>query len=138
TGISGLLLQYTGDKTPRLSINGADVLLTAGTFLVRATTKDRLEIAALAGSAKVAALGGSVSVAAGQWVRIRLGGQNGLMVASPPPTPTSYPFAAVDGAPVELLPGALACTVGLPANAPANKAAIRVGPGTERGSLLFM
>ncbi len=133
---SGLLLQLSGDQTAHILVNGADLTLSSATLFLRATPKDRLDVAAITGTATVTAMGGSATINASEWVRLRLGGKDGLSVASGPNVKTKYSFAVVDGAPVALLPGGVPCTVGLPtANA---RATVRVGPGEERGSLFFM
>lgn len=137
---SGLLLQLAGDKadqTAHLSINGADVELSSAILYARATPKDRLEIAAIAGSATITALGSSVTLNAGEWVRIRLGGKDGLNVIAAPTAKTDFPFAVIDGTPINALPEAMPCTVGLPADSK-GRVPVRVGPGDERGSLFFM
>ncbi len=133
---NGLLLQLSGEKTAHLLINGADLAFSEGTLFVRATPRDRLEIAALSGGAMVTAMGSAVTLSAGDWTRVRLGGKDGLTASAAPTVKTKFPFAAVDGAPVAALPGALACTVGLPTSTA--RIAVRVGPGQERGSLFFM
>jgi hypothetical protein len=43
----------------------------------------------------------------------------------------------IDGTPINALPEAMPCTVGLPADSK-GRVAVRVGPGEERGSLFFM
>jgi hypothetical protein len=144
---SGMLLQLTQDaqnasaKPARLMVNGVDLTITSGTMYLRATPKDRLEIAAVNGSATVSALGGSVTLNTGEWVRVRLGGTDGLLAAAVPGAKSKFPFALIDGAPVNALPTALQCMVGLPAtptSAANARVTVRVGPGKDRGSLFFM
>ncbi len=137
---SGLLLQFAGDQPVRLLVNGADVIFKSATLLLRATPKDRLEIAVINGATTVAAQGSSIDLNAGEWVRLRLGGADGLMVSAPAATKTKYTFAAIDYAPLGLLAQPVSCTVGLPANSKQNTddQSVRVGPGKERGSLFFM
>lgn len=137
---SGLLLQLTGgknDQTAALSINGADVEMSSALLYARATPKDRLEIAAIAGSATISALGSSVTLNAGEWVRIRLGGKDGLNVIAAPTAKANLPFAVIDGTPTSALPEDMPCTVGLPTDSK-GRVVVRVGPGEERGSLFFM
>jgi len=134
---SGLLLQLAGDKTARLSINGADITFAAATLAVRVTAKDRLDVAALTGSAAVNALGSSITINAGEWTRLRVGGKDGVTVTAGPTSKAAYPFAQIDGAPVSLLGESVACTVGLSASAK-DRVTVRVGPGDERGSIFYM
>ncbi len=134
---SGLLLQLAGDKSARLSINGADISFSTATLAVRATAKDRLDIAALTGSAAVSALGNTITINAGEWTRLRIGGKDGVTVIAGPTTKTTSPFAHIDGAPVAMLGESVACTVGLPGSAK-DRVTVRVGPGDERGPLFFM
>src|SRR5579859_880983 len=133
---SGLLLQSSADQTAHLLVNGVDVAFNAASVLIRATPKDRLEIAALSGKVTVSRDKDDLTLNSGTWTRIRLGGKDGLTTTTTPPAPTAYTFAAIDGAPLDLLPDALTCTVGVPAGG--HQAAVRVGPGAERGGLFFM
>jgi hypothetical protein len=137
---SGLLLQRSAEDTARLSVNGADLTFDDATIMVRATPKDRLEIAVLTGNATVAALGSILPLKAGEWVRLYIGGTDGLIVSAPPASKSSYTFAVVDGAPVNLLTQPINCTVGLPTGSKTgtNEQAVRVGPGKERGSLFYL
>jgi len=144
---SGMLLQLTQDtqnantKPARLMVNGVDLTLTSGTVYLRATPKDRLEIAAVNGSATASVLGGTITLNAGEWVRVRLGGTDGLMAIAGPNAKSRFPYALIDGAPVNALPTTMQCTVGLPAtptSAANGRVTVRVGPGKDRGSLFFM
>src|SRR5258708_9556573 len=89
---SGLLVQSSGDKAARLLVNGVEISLTSATILIRATPKDHVEIAVLAGKATATALGNSSDLVAGQWVRAKLGGAEGLMARAPVSDPIPYTF----------------------------------------------
>lgn len=130
---SGLLLQYAGETTASVVINEATVEFNDATLLVTAMAHDGLEVKVLAGSATVTARGIPQETGVGAGVRVNLGGDEGhLPIAAPVAMPT-YAFPDVAYAPVDLLPGRIACMVGVPA--PGADVALRVGPGVQRGEL---
>jgi uncharacterized protein YgiM (DUF1202 family) len=133
---SGLLLQYTGEETARLIVNGVTLVFSDATLLVRAGANASLDVTALTGSATVSAHGGSQQISADTMAQVGLGGESGLIPVQMPTLVQSVAFATMSNVPVTLLPNAMTCMVGLPA--PDAKAILRVGPGEQRGTLSNM
>jgi uncharacterized protein YraI len=130
---SGLLLQYAGEQPASLQIDQVGLEFTDATLLLTAGANDALEVKALSGSGTVTARGIPEQVSAGGAVRVSLGGEDGLTPSAAPVVLRSYPFPDVAYAPIGLLPGQIACMVGLPASGA--DVLLRVGPGTQRGEL---
>jgi len=133
---SGLLLQYSGEEVAELQVNNVKLEFSDATLLLHSTPGETLEVLALAGSATVTARGIPQEVSTGRAVEVDLGGEDGLTPAAPPDVVGSYAFPSVANVPVSLLPGTMACLVGL-ADANAD-VTLRVGPGTQRGVLADM
>jgi hypothetical protein len=131
---SGLLLQYTGEETARLMVNGVTLAFADASLLVRANAT--LDVIALTGSATVSAHGGSQEASAGSMVQVGLGGESGLIPTKTPTLVQNVAFFNMAHVPVNLLPNTMSCMVGLPAQDA--KAILRVGPGEQRGTLSNM
>jgi hypothetical protein len=130
---SGLLLQYAGEQAATLEVNQVTLEFSNATLLLTASANDVLEVKALAGSATVTARGIPETVDGGGAARVNLGGEDGLTPQAPPAIQNSYAFADVAYAPLDLLPNAMSCMVGL-ADSGAD-VQMRVGPGDQRGLL---
>ncbi len=130
---SGLLLQYVGEQAATIQVNQVNLEFSDATLLLTASANDALEVKALAGSAIVTARGIPETVSVGGAARVTLGGDDGLTPQAPPAIQDSYAFADVASAPVDLLPNAMSCMVGL-ADSGAD-VQLRVGPGEQRGLL---
>lgn len=130
---SGLLLQYSGAETANVQVNQVTLEFSDATLLVTAAAGDALEVKVLAGTVTATARGVPQDAAVGQGVRVALSGADGLTPAAAPTTLAAYPFPAMAYAPLDLLPGSVACMVGVPAQG--QDVALRVGPGANRGEL---
>jgi len=130
---SGLLLQFPGDAAASVMVNEVSLEFANATVLLHATPDDVLEVMTLAGSGTVTARGIPEDIAEGEAVQVSLGGDDSLTPTVPPVAVGGYAFPKVTNAPVSLLPGKIACMVGLP-SATAN-VTTRVGPGEQRGDL---
>jgi uncharacterized protein YraI len=130
---SGLLLQYAGEQAARLQVNQVSVEFADATVLVTSTPNDALEVKVLSGAVTATARGIPQEAVVGGAVRVILGGEDGLTPTAAPFALRSYAFPDVAFAPLGLLPGSMACMVGLP-SATAD-VQLRVGPGTQRGAL---
>jgi hypothetical protein len=130
---SGVLLQYVGDQAAMLQVNQVTLEFSSATLLLTASPNDALEVKALAGSATVTARGIPENLDVGGAARVHLGGDDGLTPQAPPEIQNSYAFADVAYAPLDLLPDAMSCMVGL-ADSSAD-VQMRVGPGEQRGLL---
>ncbi len=119
-GSAGLLIQTAGEGTAHLQINGVDVALADGTLLVQAAPDDALQIVVLDGSAIAA----GTPVEGGALVRVETGADS-----AEPEVVSPFAFATLEGAPVDLLPEALVCTVGLSNGA--DTVAFYAGPGED-------
>lgn len=130
---SGLLLQYTGDDVASVVINETTVEFKNATLLVSAVANDSLDVKVMAGVVTVTARGIPQEAAIGEGVRVNLGGEDGLMPIAAPVAIATFAFPEMAYAPLDLLPGNIACIVGVPdRNA---DVALRVGPGAQRGEI---
>lgn len=129
---SGLLLQYAGEQAASLQINQVNLEFANATLLLSASANGALDVKALAGSATVTARGIPENVELGAVVSVALGGDDGLTPQAAPARQGEFAFADVAYAPLGLLPGVMACVVGLPDGADVQ---MRVGPGEQRGLL---
>lgn len=130
---SGLLLQYSGDQPAQVQVNQVSLEFSDATLLITARANDSLAIRVLDGSSRVIARGVPEQADEGEQVSVSLGGEDGLTPQAAPVGGGPYSFAEVAYAPVSLLPGTLACRVGLPSDDA--RVVLRVGPGTQRGEL---
>lgn len=133
---SGLLVQYVGENSARLTINGVGVEFSGAAFTVTAAPNETLDVRVLTGAVTVTAGGVSEDVAAGKAVQVRLGGEDGMTASAPPNAPGNYAFLDMVDVPVSLLSGDMVCTVGLPEISADIR--LRVGPGDQRGELAQM
>jgi hypothetical protein len=116
-----------------LQVNQVTLDFSNVTLLLTASANDALEVKALAGSATVTARGIPETVSVGGAARVNLGGEDGLTPQAPPAVQNSYAFADVAYAPLDLLPNAMSCMVGLADSGV--DVQMRVGPGDQRGLL---
>lgn len=132
---SGLLIELDGDRTANLLVNGVNLALAKGVLLARAAPKDNLDIMAITGTATIKAYGTEVELNAGESVKVRLGGQDGLIAVAAPRQKAPYAFAALVGAPVTVLSGAMPCIAGVMSATP--RVVVRSGPGVKEFTSLF-
>jgi len=132
---AGLLLQHDGDPAS-LTVNGMTLEIARGTVLLSARPGEALEVRALDGSAAVRSRGASRELAAGGGLRVTLGGADGLTAQGTPQPTLDFAFPTAAAAPLDLLPAAPACLVGLPQAGA--EVTLRVGPGEQRGILARM
>lgn len=130
---SGLLLDYSGADPARLQINQIDLEIAGGLWFVAAAENDAAAITVLSGEGTVTARGVDRAAAAGDTIRVSLGGDDGLTPLAAPEVGPSLAFTVVANLPLDLAPTQLACRVGLPAGSA--RVAMRVGPGSGRGEL---
>lgn len=133
---SGLLLQYAGETAASLQIDGVTLEFANAALLVKAAPGESLVVMALDGSATVTARGIPQEVTAGRAARVSLAGGDGLTPAGAPVAAASFAVAEAATAPLSVLPGSLACWVGVAD--PAAAVVLRVGPGEQRGTLANM
>lgn len=114
-GSVGLLVQYAGEETTRLQINGVDLTFAAVTLLVHAQPEETLEFNVLAGELNLQALDENITAATGEIVRLELGGDSGLEVVAAPEVQPAYPFAIAQDLPLALVSEEpLTCIAGVP------------------------
>ena len=100
-GSSGLLVAYDGESATQLQINSVDVEFDAGTFLVRATTDDMLEIQVIDNTnVEVDTPDGHVAAKTGESIEIPLGGDDGLSPVAEAVLAPSFSFASVVNVPL--------------------------------------
>lgn len=132
---SGLMLQYTGEETARLIINGATLEFADATLIVNAVPGGSLDVMVLAGSVSVSARGIAEEASSGDTVSVSLGGDDGLTAAAVPSS-GGFGFAEIAYQPVGLLPGTMSCVVGV--IDPGSDVKLRVGPGVGRAEMARM
>jgi hypothetical protein len=130
---SGLLLQYNGEEVASLMVNQATLDFSDATLQLTAVANEALEVKVLTGSVTVTARGIPEEATVGEAVSVSLGGGDGTIPTAPPVVLGSYTFPEVAYAPLDLLPSQTACMAGVPANN--DIVQLRVGPGTQRGSI---
>ncbi len=129
---SGLLIQLTGENKAQIQVNGVALEFETAALLLQAVPNEDLQIHVLEGDVEVTAQNSTVAASTDQSVRVELGGDETLSPVSSPLVSDHYSFAAVGGAPVELLDTAdLVCVAGLPYNTPA--ISVYTGPGEDYG-----
>lgn len=127
---SGLLLQYTGETSAQIGVNGVDVKFTDATLLIQATPSETLNIQMIAGEAIVTSQGTERTAVDGELVTV--GVDENLLATAPPSIDGDYDFANVAGAPTTLLSqDALMCVAGIGYGDEA--AAVYGGPGDDYG-----
>lgn len=131
----GLLLQYTGEQPASLMINGVTLSFSDASLLVSAGANASLDVRVLNGTADVSAGGSTLRAGIGNAVAVALGGDDGLTASGAPALQASDTFDTAS-APLDLLPGAMACVVTAPAGE--TNIALRVGPGEQRGPIARM
>lgn len=127
---SGLLLESLAENPVSVLVNGVEIVLNKGITLLRGALKTNLEIHNLSGAVTVKAFGKIQEIAAGEMVRVRLGGADGMTAAAAPRAPELYGFAALQGIPAGLLPEPLSCVVGITAGDA--RTAAKATPGAAR------
>lgn len=132
---SGLLLQYTGETTAQLGVNGVDVKFTDATLLLQATPSETLNIQMISGEAIVTSQGTERTAVDGELVTVGI--DENLLATAPPSIDGDYDFANVAGAPTTLLENnALMCVAGIGYSDEA--ATVYGGPGDEYGVIQTM
>lgn len=127
---SGLLLQYTGETSAQIGVNGVDVKFTDATLLIQATPSETLNIQMIAGEAIVTSQGTERTAVDGELVTV--GVDENLLATAPPSIDGDYDFANVAGAPTTLLSqDALMCVAGIGYGDEA--ATVYGGPGDDYG-----
>lgn len=106
---SGLLLRLAGEDPAHLQINGVNLAFSAATLLVQAPSEAGMDIMVLDGAVSVAANGVGVTANTGAWVEVEYANESGPLLHQ------AYPFAAVEGAPLGLVPDSVACQTGVAA-----------------------
>ena len=130
---AGMLLQYSGEETASLMVNQTTLDFSDATLVLTAAANDSLEIKVLTGAVTVTARGIPKEATVGESMSVGLGGEDGYTPTAPPIALGSYSFPEVAFAPLDLLPNQTACMVGLTARNAIVQ--LRVGPGTDRGSI---
>jgi len=109
---SGLLMQYIGEATVQIGVNGVDVKFTDATLLLQATASETLNIQILDGEATLTSQGTERTAVAGELVTV--GVDENLVATAPPSIDGDYDFANVAGAPMPLLnENTLMCVAGI-------------------------
>lgn len=109
---SGMLLQYTGEATAQIGVNGVDLKFSDATLLLQATPSETLNIQVIAGDAIVTSQNTEREAVTGELVTVGL--DENLVATAPPSIDGDYDFANVAGAPTPLLNQDLAmCVVGI-------------------------
>ena len=109
---SGLLMQYTGETTAQIGVNGVDVKFSDATLLLQATPSETLNIQVIAGEVVVTSQGTERTAVDGELVTV--GVDENLLATAPPSIDGDYDFANVAGAPTTLLTNdALMCVAGI-------------------------
>jgi len=98
---SGLLLQYGGETTAQIGVNGVDIKFSDATLLLQAAPSETLNIQVIAGDAVVTSQGTEREATTGELVTI--GMDENLIATAPPSIDGDYDFANVAGAPTPLL-----------------------------------
>jgi hypothetical protein len=130
---SGILLQYSGEQPASVQVNQVSLDFSKATLLLTSDSADGLEVKVLDGSATITARGVPQQAESGEIVGINLGGDDGLTPLDAPASQGDYAFPEIAYAPLALLPGQMACSVGLPSSDA--RVVLRVGPGVGRGEL---
>jgi len=109
---SGLLLQYTGETTAQIGVNGVDLKFTDATLLLQATPSETLNIQVIAGDVIATSQTTERESTAGELVTV--GMDENLVATAPPSIDGDYDFANVAGAPTPLLnQETLMCVAGI-------------------------
>lgn len=114
-GKSGLLLEYNGDLSARMQINGVDIVLNGATVQVQATAGEVMRFAILDGDASLSLNNQRINVRGGVSVDVTLGGETGLEAVETPVVDPSFGFGDVAAAPMSLVSAedAAMCFVGV-------------------------
>jgi hypothetical protein len=105
-GSAGLLLHLAGEDTVHLGIDGVDLAFSEAALFVQGD-ENALQIVVLAGEASAVYNGHRVAAAAGQRIVAKHAAESGPVVYQ------AYGYAALEGAPLDLLPLSLTCTAGV-------------------------
>lgn len=109
---SGLLLQYTGESTAQIGVNGVDVKFSDATLLLQATASETLNIQVIAGEVIITSQKTEREAVTGELVTIGI--DENLLATAPPSIDGDYDFANIAGAPTPLLNQDLAmCVAGI-------------------------
>lgn len=109
---SGLLMQYTGDSTVQIGINGVDVKFSDATLLLQATPSETLNIQVINGEAVVTSQNTERTATIGELVTVGI--DENLIATAPPSIDGDYDFANIAGAPTPLLnDNTLMCVAGI-------------------------
>ena len=115
-GSSGVLVQYAGNNPAKLQVNGVDMTFRAATLLLQAQAGDEMQIQAIDGIVDLRMNGQTITINTDASVQITLGGESGLEPVAAPEIQRSYSFAAVEGAPIELVSSSAVCIAGVTEN----------------------
>lgn len=109
---SGLLMQYTGDSTAQIGVNGVDIKFTDATLLLQATPSETLNIQVIDGEAIVTSNATERTASIGELVTVGI--DDNLIATAPPSIDGDYDFANIAGAPTPLLyDSSLMCVAGI-------------------------
>ncbi len=109
---SGLLMQYTGDSTAQIGVNGVDVKFSDATLLLQATPLETLNIQVITGEVVVTSQNIERVAAVGELVTVGI--DENLIATAPPSIDGDFDFANVAGAPIPLLNNdSLMCVAGI-------------------------
>ena len=109
---SGLLMQYTGESTAQIGVNGVDIKFSDATLLLQATPAETLNIQVITGDVVVTSQNTERPATIGELVIVGI--DENLVATAPPSIDGDYDFANVAGAPTPLLnDNMLMCVAGI-------------------------
>jgi uncharacterized protein YraI len=109
---SGVLMQYTGDATAQIGVNGVDIKFSDATLLLQATPSETLNIQVITGEVVVTSENTERTATSGELVTVGI--DENLIATAPPSIDGDYDFANIAGAPTPLLnEDALMCVAGI-------------------------
>jgi len=109
---SGLLMQYTGDSTAQIGVNGVDIKFSDATLLLQATPSETLNIQVINGDVVVTSQNTERTATIGELVTVGI--DENLIATAPPSIDGDYDFANIAGAPIPLLnDNTLMCVAGI-------------------------
>jgi hypothetical protein len=94
---------YEGETPAQIQINHVDLSFTASTLLVQAQANDEMLLHVIDGALDLQSNGRAFGVNSGDAAAITLGGEDGLTPINSPLLSHAYSFAAIRGAPLELI-----------------------------------
>jgi uncharacterized protein YraI len=109
---SGLLMQYTGDSTAQIGVNGVDIKFSDATLLLQATPSETLNIQVINGEVVITSQNTERTATSGELVTVGI--DENLIATAPPSIDGDYDFANIAGAPTPLLnDNTLMCVAGI-------------------------